>query len=502
MVSTRHAEYRYITASDSELDTLLRGENVGGTIADDLHRAAPLQSGKTGVLVAVGRSSGGPVRPLALVAGDQDVRRLCGRYAQLRTELSPLTAWCHLLTPNTLRSLDGIAREPSFRGTEAAWSGLVVAEAMLLAGRPLANIRISACLASATYAIGRTRALWKDLSLETIVERFDVANKLCRTGNAIPNNRSRISQVRSSFVPMWTCLSTLTGDSTESSRDDVRPLVMALTALREARSCGHPDEANMLVRPLLNVVPEARTFDRLTEMEPEARLRLFDVLANTFKEADANAFLRRNALALTAGYLATVAAGGAASLALVENHADGWPELVGWAYLVGGIGERITWTSGFDGLGRLVARELQRRLRLDEPPTCDFSLDEALVLSDPGLKEPLVHLRIKQARLLSVALFPGVNIAIPIVDTTAEESTQGEWRPKRSVSGRELRGARRGDPLEVLAAALWPFLQPLVTEATAKGSTPESGAGKGSQRSRETNKQRTLSRLPLGKSRK
>ena len=54
----------------------------------------------------------------------------------------------------------------------------------------------------------------------------------------------------------------------------------------------------------------------------------------------------------------------------------------------------------------------------------------------------------------------------------------------------------------VYPTVLWPFLRPLVTEATAKGSTPESGAGKGSQRSRETNEQRTSSRLPLGNSRK
>ena len=500
MVSTRNAEYRYITASDSDLDALLRGEKVGGMVANNLLRSAQLPVGETGVLLAVEGNPDEPVRPLALVAGDKDIRRLCGRYAQIRTELSPLTAWCHLLTPNTLRSLDGITREPHFHGTEAAWSGLVVAEAMLLVGRPLATVRISACLASATYAIARTRALWKDLPLETILDRFDVANKLCRGSKAIPN-QSRTSQVRSSFVPMWTCLSTLTDDSTESSREDMRPLIMALKALREARLCGDPDEARMLVRPLLNVVPEARTFEQLTEMAPESRLKLFDTLTSAFKEANANAFLRRNALALTAGYLATVAAGGAASLALVENNADRWPELVGWAYLVGGIAERITWTSGFDGLGRLVARELQRRLWLDEPPTCDFSLDEALVLADRGLKEPLVHLRIKQAKLLSVALYPGVNIAIPIVDTTAEEGTQ--WRPRQSSSGKELIGAHHGDSLETLAVALWPFLRPFVTEATAMGSTPGSLGGKGSRRSRETIKEeRASSRLPLRNSSK
>ena len=502
MVNTRHSEYGYITASDSELDALLWGGNVGGMITADFPRSAPLQVGETGVLVAVDNYSDKLQQPLALVARDEDVRRLCGRYAQLRSDLSPLTAWCHLLTSSTLRKLDGITHAPSFRGTEASWSGLVVAETMLLAERPLANIRISACLASATYAIARTKALWRDLPLNTIVDRFDSANTLCRGRDASQKNQSRTSQVRSSLVPVWTCLSALTDDSIESSRDDLKPLVMALVALREARNCGDQSEAGLFVRPLLKAVPEAVAFERLTEMAPEVRLQLFDALVSAFKETDAEAVLRRNALALTAGYLATVAAGGASSLTLVENDADEWPELTGWSYLVGGIGERITWTSGFDGLGRLVARELQRRLRLDEPPTCDFAFDEALVLSDTELKEPLVHLRIKQARVLSVALYPGVNIVIPTGDTTAQEDIQWVRRPKQSVSNEEPMGVGRGEPLKILAAALWPFLRPFVTEAMAQGSTRESWGGKSSHRNRGNRKEGASSQLPLTSSRK
>ena len=46
-------------------------------------------------------------------------------------------------------------REAKFGGTLAAWSGLVIAEASLLSGRPLSEIRIAACLASATYAVAK-----------------------------------------------------------------------------------------------------------------------------------------------------------------------------------------------------------------------------------------------------------------------------------------------------------------------------------------------------------
>src|SRR5262249_14404809 len=111
------------------------------------------------------------------------------------------------------------------------------------------------------------------------------------------------------------------------------------------------------------------------------------------------------------------------------------------------------WTSAFDGLGRLVARELLRPFRLDEQPTCDFSFDELAVLIDPGLKDPLVNLRIKQARSVTVALLPGVNAAIPI----SEQSTSGLTRSEPPRPPRE-------DPVAGLAETLWPHLRSKLDE--------------------------------------
>lgn len=59
------------------------------------------------------------------------------------------------------------------------------------------------------------------------------------------------------------------------------------------------------------------------------RLRLFDKLLGSLVDMNDSApKLRRNALGLLAGYLATVAAGGAPSLALAEEHAQKLPELL------------------------------------------------------------------------------------------------------------------------------------------------------------------------------
>ena len=497
MVSTQHNELGYIIARDRELDELLRGEKHTQPLHTDILALESLRAGEVGVLVALGKASNIPLRPLALVCHDEDVRRLCGRYAHVRTDFSPLTAWCHLLSPAFHRNMDSVVHEPKFTSAVAAWSGLIVAETLLLSDRPLKNVRISACLASATYAVGRTLNLWDNLTIESIIERFDLANTLCRGTGAASRDQTRASRVRTAFVPMWKCLGTLSSDVNDTHREEVFPLVMALNALQEAKSCSDPNEAGRFVGPLLNTVPEAQHFCHLAEIAPESRLKLFDELVSTLRNTERTAVLRRNALGLVIGYLATIAAGGAASLALVENCSDEFPELTGWAYLVGGIGERVTWTSGFDGLGRLIARELLRPLRLDEPPTCDFAFDEAIVLADRELKDPLVHLRIKQAKALSVSLYPGVNIAIPIVDGTALESTYRDFKEPKEVVASESHTSSIEDPLGSLAHALWPHLKTFVIEETSQRFTAKRRSKAGSPRSRQKGKSDQASQLPL-----
>jgi hypothetical protein len=108
----------------------------------------------------------------------------------------------------------------------------------------------------------------------------------------------------------------------------------------------------------------------------------------------------------------------------------------------------------------LVARELLRPLRLEDSPTCDFSLDEANVLADPKLSDPLVHLRVKQARLLTVSLVPGVNVQLPLSDSTASKSGRGEPF-RRGVFGERL---ERRDTVSAFLDVFWPHIQDRVDD--------------------------------------
>jgi hypothetical protein len=456
-------ELSYTQATEPELNELLAGKEAGISFLWPSYSKPPhLPPGLTGVVWKRGNHSDDPIRPFALVAREQEFRRLCGRFAQVRSDLSPLTAWCHLLTPDRFDLFDSPVREGDLGGLEAAWTGLVIAEALLLSEKALSNLRFPACLATQSFAIARAEALWGNLSDKDSVARFGAANRLFRNESVTQRGgEARTERVRTALEPIWNSLSAILRGENALPDGELRPILASLRGLQLARQHKDLTEARRLAGPLLHSVPEAQQFMQLQDLAPEQRLKIFDELIgnlnamNPYKQS-----LRQVALALLSGYLATVAAGGIPTLSLAEGNGFRRPEVVGWAYVVGGIGERVVWTSSFDGLGRLVARELMRPFRIDEPPTCDFALDEASVLVDPKLPDPLVHLRLKQGRIATITLLPGVNVAIPVADPpTPETRPQSTQSARQTESVRDSRGV-----MALIADAIWPHIRPRVEE--------------------------------------
>ena len=481
-------------ADEAGLDALLSGQGVSGSMRwTSLSKPSRPKPGSVGVVWLPGGSDG-TIRPLVLIVNDDDIRRLCGRYAQLHSDLSPLTAWCHLLTPRFLDTLDSMTRTPDLGGLEAAWTGLTVAEAVLLAERPLASLRISACLATHSFAIARANALWSHLVVEDITRRFDGANRLLKSDSVTQRVEGRASKVRASLQPIWEALIAISKGRSAYRSSEIEPIVSALQGLMNARSSKNPREIGQLTRTLIDYVPEAGALSQLDDIAPEGRLRLFDKLVEILdKPETAREKVRLNALALLAGYLATIAAGGSPSLTLAESLASRWPEITAWAYLVGGLGEKVLWTSSFDGLGRLVARELLRPLRFDEPPTCDFAFDEASVLADAKLADPLVHLRVKQARLLTVELLPGVNVSVPIGESSAQNVSKQEIKRTTRVSE-----VSAYDPLGALTEAMWPHIRNRIDAYLAGMHRDENPTtADENSRSRGKRKSGTETQLPL-----
>ena len=496
MVKHMDIEYQYAITDETELDALLSGQQVFGSMRwTQWSKPSRPKAGSVGV-VWHSEDSDQTIRPLVLIVNEDDTRRLCGRYAQLHSDLSPLTAWCHLLTPRFFDPLESLVRIPDLGGLQAAWTGLIVAEAVLLAEMPLARIKISACLATHSFAIARASALWSHSAIGDVTKRFDNANRLLKSESLTQRVAGRASKIRASFQPIWEALIAVSQGGNSNRPSEMEPIVSGLQGLIRARSAKDPREANQLIRPLLHYAPEAEPLEQLTELAPEGRLRVFDKLVEGLEQPEtARENLRRNALSLLAGYLATVAAGGSPSLTLAEGHASRWPEITAWAYLTGGLGEKVVWTSSFDGLGRLVARELMRTLRLDEPPTCDFAFDEAAVLVDAKLADPLVHLRVKQARLLTVELLPGVNVSIPIGESGAQTVPKTE-----ANRGTRVPEITSRDPLGVLVDALWPHIRTRLDDYLSEPQRHDYSAqdDENTQSSRGKRKSGGQPQLPLG----
>jgi hypothetical protein len=453
MVRSYMSQFLFAAASEEELNLIVEGHAIRAALPwAGRNTIIKMPPGTTGVIWKDTSHSDELARPIALISQMADHRRLFGRFAQLRSDLSPLSTWCHIITPSRLESMEDLTRDAFLNGYEAAWTGLIVAEALLLANLPISKLKLAACLATQSFAVGRSKAAWYPISTTEILERYDSAQSIFRT------TEQRANRLRTTLEPIWSVLSDASLEIGHSHDNAAQPLLLALRSLKKARYARDPDEGARFADPLEHIVPEARILRNLLNLTPEQRVREFDTLISSLSQLPPNTSpLHRHSLAMLAGYLATVVAGGSPSLALVEDSGKRWPEITAWAYLLGGIGERVVWTSGFDGLGRLVARELMRPLRLDEPPTCDFAIDEAQILFDPALSNPLVNLRIKQSRVATVSLVTGVNLAVSIGD----QKSFDEREISRDVGERsDSRQPQLGDDLwRSVADAVWPYLQ-------------------------------------------
>lgn len=480
----------FTVANDSEINDLAAGVSVGNGVPWLARKTdGRIKPGYTGVLWRKNSATAGVIKPVAFVVHDADRQRLFGRFSQVRGDLSPLSTWCHVLTPQYFEMLDGTTRMPDLGGFEAAWAGLIVAEAIILAGAPPSKLKTYSCFATQSWAIARTRSLWPKIPIEDTCSRLYAARRL--TGG----DETRLARLRQPFQSVWSIMAAASNGSPLDH--SLKPLVEALHVLSDARAA--KDEHEILhLAPLIEMLlpEESRLLNKLSTMGPEERLHVFDLLVDQLAdERNSHIDIRRTVLAFMAGYIATIAAGGSASLSLATNHAQDHPQIAAWAYALGGVGEHVTWTASFDGLGRIIARELMRPFHLEDQPDCDFALDEGAVLADPGLSDPLVHLRIKQGRNLAVTIYPGVNATVSLPESPVEQRAASRPAPvERAVSNTTIFPG--GDEaLTLLTEMIWARLLPRLEqkrEATQYGQYQKSKAPGSTKRSNKGTREPSL----------
>lgn len=449
------ADIGFHLTSEEELAAIMAGQahSAGGASLPFYH-GIRVPSKMTGVFT-LDRTDGAPPRPIILVAREEDQRRLFARFSQLRGDLTPLTSWCHLMQPDLVDRMDDVSVYPNLRGMTAAWSGLAISEAALLANRPVERLTDSACFGTQTFVIARALALWGAVSHGELMDRYDSARSILSIRN------DTVHYIRDALSPIWSSLIAATVGVKPSGDRTARTISEILIALAIAQKNGSGGTGHIVASGLLGYLSEAPDFKRIEELTAGQRLKLYDrLVANLGEISRASDSARYIATTFACGYLVTVLAGGSASLGVAQAQADQYPEILAWAYVIGSLGETITWTSSFDGLGRLVARELERPLHLAEPPLTDISIEEATALFDPALSDPLVHLRLKSPRSVDIAILPGVAVRVTAADHTTEVRAVAPRRAEKSDDKNDRVGlvASEGGLLEILADALAPLL--------------------------------------------
>ncbi len=475
-----HEYVLFETLSDEELSELLEGSLKGRGMPWPHPNGAYFSRGMAVLCrqsVRVDRFE--PPRPILIVLRPENERRLYGRYSQLRDYLSPVSTWCHVMSPRLFEAMESPIRSADLGNFSAAWVGLVIAEALSLADRPLSQLRIASCFSTYSYAVARSFALWPMLGSDEVVEKYRATQALIRG-----DQTTQQTSISESLSPIWSALLHASSLAAVPRNGEWMSLGEAVRALDSARRAESPNETEPLMRVLGHSIPDADFFHNLKSMSPERRLKQFDKLIHYLDSREARG-KDVQLLSFLAGYLATVMAGGSANLSLVEASARKWPQVLAWAYVLGSLGERITWSSGFDGLGRLVARDLMRTLNLSDAPSCDFSFDEASVLIDRQLSDPFVHLRIKQSRIVTVSLFPGVNVSVPLLYEMSRDASATGSSSERASS------ARHNEDLAELAAALWPYLRDI--DRANDSARYRSGI----QKSKGSRKPASQTKLPL-----
>ncbi len=386
-----------------ELASVLRGESEGRDLATQEMITLPREkTAKSQVLVW---HEQGP-RPIAIVVSSAQARdELLAWLVTFHGDLAPLTSWCYLLTSEDFERFhrDG-SRYPTLNGLEAAWLGAIIADAMTSSGADLSSLSLSICLSTETFAVARAIALYGPKNGLSAVEQLEAAKQILQQ-RALSSRPKRyfVTEVLMSLMPG--------GISPPSRNGDLVSAACRSLAISDHDIPSIPDQ---IVREFVNVSPAFDQLGLIEKMPAESRVRFL----RRIKESTNDAFPGDAELYnFVAGYVISRIGGAERDFRLAQDFKNR-EEVLAWAAIAGGLGVETFWTNAFEGLGRLVAKELLRPLSLSEFPDADISLDEIRHLESNNGKRPF---RTSSKNSATVGLQPGVNVAVALSD--ADRST-------------------------------------------------------------------------------
>jgi hypothetical protein len=438
-------QFFYLAVPRAELADALRGD-LRNRAASMQGRTLPRISNKEVIVFWTLNSR----RPCIIAVSDSDRDELYNWATTFQRDLSPLTSWCHVLSARETEKLTTTTRlEADLSGTEAAWAGAAVAEAMVLSRRSYETISLPSCLATETFAVARTAALYGVRGIFS-----DTTERLARVRDRL--KRSERAPAPHAATPIL--LRLLPDAPPVATR--AQELLVSSCKMLQSSSQTSQSTSQFIFRAFGSLLPVLIPLETLDEISAEQRVKLLrDMplwIANCKSEDE------RQIMTFAAGYIISRVGGAERDLRLAEGFGSWHPHVLTWAAVIGGLGATTYWSDAFGGIGRLVARELSRSLDLTDPPTADISADEFLVIN--GLESGPTKLRTALRQVATISVRPGVVVQLSISDDDRSGRPEEAARiPPPSVS--LVRERQESRHLETLAEQLFPYIRNLLIRA-------------------------------------
>lgn len=412
-------QMKIFRVSRTDLPEALRGSLSGFPVLDTEGGLSPQLSRKE---IGVGVWEGGDLwagTPNFIVIDGETPREF---YAWINTympEAAPISQWCRVVPLRELH--DFFVDRPPHNGlgtTSAAWVGAVIGECVAQAGKEDARsaLNFSACTATYTYAAARAVAVWGGrFGWSDLAERIERCHALL----SVPDRR--VSYTSLKFV--WEVLK-LADDRLRSGQLLSEPAILLAACCRDLHVKRGLTVASLSA--LEKVSSDFRSLGAVDELSAEKRLMLVEVFGRALERGDYHTEAERRIAEFVIGFLAANVGGGWRNIDLAGQWSRIAPLAPVWFGVVHSLLEREIYGGGFGGLSRLVLRELEMPLHLQERPRADISIEELPAAVSSEATGERIAFRTVQSRTLSVELVPGVTTTVPL-----------DYR-RDTVQGREL----------------------------------------------------------------
>lgn len=308
----------------------------------------------------------------------------CSTYLKVK----PLTAFVRTLGYETFCK---IAETP--KPTNDKWryglAGLVLAEAFTYLDQPASKVSLRAC--EGTYSFAAARCLMRGQGVSGIRQ---TGLNWFRSREALGNRASRLAL--SDLDSVWDVLKELVGpDFVEGSTP--QSVVQSCKSLAQ-----HGDISDADWRSLTREMPSVYDLRVVMQNTREERVMVLETLLRSLSSR----LYATTELAFLIGYLLSLVAPGTLDhWRLLDPIRQSLPTTGLWYGLCASLPPHSSVDSFAGGMGRLVIRELQRKMDLLERPSCDIAVDE-LDVTGPFFRSDGTTM----ANTIEVEIHPGVSV--------------------------------------------------------------------------------------------